>query len=81
MSAPRPHSPTCTCFEPPEMDGPDEWRACSEGCADALRRTIRETLAYGSTFGGGAPPAVRVAEPQECGACHECDAPLGEGRL
>lgn len=70
------HSETCTCFDPVPCDGPSEWLACSEQCAKALRRTIRQTLAYGGYFGGGAPPEVRVAEPHECGQCYECDCEI-----
>ena len=61
-------------IKPMPLDGPDEWLACGERCAAVLRRQIRETLEYGGTFGGGAPPAVRVAGSGDAGAeCYECE--------
>lgn len=41
--------------EPIPCDGPSERLACSVARVVALRCTICDVLAYGGTFGGGAP--------------------------
>lgn len=45
--------------EPIPCDGPSEWLACSVAGVVVLRRTIRDVLAYGGTFGGGVPGLER----------------------